>query len=139
MEKHPNDCRHCLEARRIVPKCALCRTEYNYGEDHGGKWCSEYCRFSSTYLRRNLAGVLVVKSQELYEAFYRDWSQNWDIKTEDIPKSPFHVRGDLLIRRKGQDKEEGYQAVEITKEGKALRAPKRSWVRRGAPVQYVLV
>lgn len=95
---------------RVHRRCDLCRTEINYGEEVG-KWCSEYCRYSSTYLKRDLAGNLVMKSQELWEAFYRDWNRDWEIKSEDIPRCPYFIRDDLIIHRKTQRDEEGYKTL----------------------------
>ncbi|RJQ33862.1 hypothetical protein C4568_03615 [Candidatus Parcubacteria bacterium] len=44
--------------------------EFNYGEDHGGKWCSERCRWWSDVLVRTVFG-LMIRSQERWEVFYR--------------------------------------------------------------------
>lgn len=134
MEKHLENCEDCIRERRVNRRCALCRTEINYGEECGGKWCSEYCRYSSSYLKRDLAGNLIMKSKELWEAFYRDWNQDWDIKSEDIPVCPYFIREDLIIHRKDQRSSEDYLSLmsklrQATQRKPSL-PPQRRWSKR---------
>lgn len=75
-----------------------------------------------------------MKSQALWEAFYRDWNQDWDIKTEDIPECPYRIREDLIIHRRDQRSSEDYKSLmsklrQATERKKSL-PPSRRWSKR---------
>ena len=65
--------------------------EYNFGEDHGGKWCSERCRWwSSVLIRSKYTDVLKLRSKAHWEAFYQDYYQRWG---ETVPAPDYAYIG----------------------------------------------
>lgn len=65
--------------------CALCNTNTTESEEHGGKWCSETCRWWSDVLVKTISGDVCIKSDAAWRAFYRTYHKNPLISDSEIP------------------------------------------------------